>query len=385
MKTEMNVSSLLDMVKGLSKEEQSALAEHIMQMMSSSSVAKEAEQAHRDLCKDLGVTSAGEKPDCPHCAAKANLGHIVKKGRNKGAQRYYCKSCGRYFVPTTNTAFAFTRKDADTWRTFIQMTISGESLRSCEEACGISHLTAFNWRHKILNVFKVDQQNTKMTGMVEADEMLIPLSYKGNHVQGAFGERKKGPDVVNDMPREAYKRGTDNKSMSAKEKACVFCMVENGDKAFYAYAPGVGFMNETMLNATVAKHVDRSSALMLVDQYKITSNYLEKNHYEKLVLAANTSDNPHDHKPEIQGEKREKHMQHVNNMHHHLRDFLRSYCGVSSKYLSNYLALFVWLKNNGAMRQRKLVLQATERRAAQKDCYITGQQLHELPAVPMCA
>lgn len=382
MKTEMNVASLLEMVKSLSKTEQSDLAEQIMQMMAAPSAATEEQKPHRDLCKDLGVSSANEKPDCPHCAAKANLGYIVKRGMNKGAQRYYCKACGKYFVPTTNTAFAFTRKDADTWRTFIKMTISGESLRSCEEACNISHLTAFTWRHKILNAFSQNQESVQMTGTVEVDEMLVPVSYKGNHIQGTFGSRKMAPGVDNGLPRESYRRGSDNKSRSSKDKACVFCMVENGNKSFYAAVPGVGFMSDAMLNATIAKHVDKEKAMILADGYKITKSYLEQNGYTHMILLSNTADNPKDHKPEIRDGL---HLQHVNAMHHHIRNFLKPYYGVSSKYLSNYISLFVWLKSVQQLRQKKTADKVSVVRAATPDCYITRRQLECRPAVPMCA
>ncbi|MBP3685049.1 MAG: IS1595 family transposase [Oscillospiraceae bacterium] len=382
MKKEMNVESLLEVVKGLSRAEQSTLAEQIMRMMAAPSVPAEEKKSRRNLCKDMGIPKSDERPDCPHCAAKASLGYIIKRGLNKGAQRYYCKSCGKYFVPTTNTAFAFTRKNADTWKKFIQMTISGESLKSCEEACRISHLTAFTWRHKILNVFAQDQEQLQMSGNVEVDEMLIPISYKGNHIQGAFGKREKRPGAVNNMPRKSYHRGTDNKYRSSKEKACVFCMVENGNKSFFATVPGVGFMNESMLNGTVAKHINKDKALLLADDYNATKAYFEKNGYRHIILLSNTSDNPRDHKPEVRDGL---HLQHVNAMHHHIRNFLKPYYGVSTKYLSNYIALFIWLKSVGQMKKRKKVEQISLTRAAAPDCYITGKKLLSRPAVPQCA
>lgn len=382
MEKEMSVGSLLEMVKGLSKTDQSILAEQIMKMMSAPSAAAKEKKVQRNLCKDMGVSDSNEKPDCPHCAAKANMGFIIKRGTNKGSQRYYCKSCGKYFVSTTNTAFAYTRKDAETWKKFIQMTISGESLKACEEACTISHLTAFTWRHKILNVFSVNQESTKMSGNIEVDEMQIPISYKGNHIQGGFGKRERKPGAINDMPRKSYRRGTDNKSRSSKEKACVFCMVENGNKNFFAAVPGVGFMNGAMLDATLAKHINKEKSMMLADDYNVTKAYLEKNGYQHMILLSNTSDNPRDHKPEVRDGF---HLQHVNAMHRHIRNFLKPYYGVSSKYLSNYIALFIWLKSIRQMKNRKKADQISMARASAPDCYISGKDLHSRPAVPQCA
>ena len=383
MKQGMNAESVFNMFKELSVSERAALAEQILKMMAEPQPDhREKRVAAKDLCKELGARGGDGKPDCPHCGAKANLGYIIKRGMNKGAQRYYCKACGKYFVPTTNTAFAFTRKDAETWKKFICMTVSGKSLQECEDACQIAHLTAFTWRHKILNVFLVAQESTRMAGNVEVDEMLIPISYKGNHVKGKFGRRTRAHGEDNGLPRNSYHRGTDNISRSAKDKACVFCMVENGNKAFYAGVPGVGFMSETMLNATVAKHVNKGSAMMIADNYKITRKYFEDNGYNHTILTSNTSDNPKEHKPEIRDGL---HLQHVNSMHHHIRNFLKPYYGVSSKYLSNYISLFVWLKSVQQMRQRNAADKVSVVRAATPDCYVSRKQLESRPAVPMCA
>lgn len=375
MKNEVSLDTLLEMVKNLTEKEQSSLAEQIMNMLTESGSKKMR-------CQDIIAESVPEKPDCPYCAAKSAMGQIVKRGFNKGAQRYYCKSCGRYFVATTNTAFARTRKDAETWKNFIKMTITGRSLPECASECNIAYQTAFTWRHKILNVFAVNQEEMKMTGNIEIDEMFVPLSYKGNHIKGSFGKRSLGTDVINDMPRRGYRRGTDNKPMSPKERACIFCMVQDGNKGYYAAVPGVGYMNDIMLEATVKKHVDKENCRILSDNAQLTRIYLEKNNYTHMILVSNTSDNSHEHKPEVRDGL---HIQHVNAMHKHIRAFLGSYLGVSSKYLSNYISLYVWLKTVKNTKMRKSLEQISTNRAAMPDCYITGKALLNRSAVPMSA
>ena len=376
MKAEKNLDSLLEMVKGLSVKDQAALADRIMNMLS------EPATSEKGKCHDLISETNPERPNCPHCAAEASLGYIVKRGFKKGTQRYYCKSCGKFFVPTTNTAFSGSRKDADTWRKFIQLTIAGKSLAVCAEECHIAYQTAFNWRHKILNAFAINQEKTQMNGNIEVDEMLIPVSYKGNHVPGAFGKRNRKPGEDNGLPRKSYHRGTDNKSRSSKDKVCVFCMVEDKNKSFFAAVPGVGFMTDSMLDATVAKHVNKKTSTVIADNYKVTKKYLEDNGYAYTTLLSNISADRNGHKPEV---KDGLHMQHVNAMHHHIRNFLRPYCGVSSKYLSNYISLFIWLKAIALTKQRKTADKVSVARAAAPDCYITSKQLHSRPAVPQCA
>lgn len=372
-KSELN--QLMAMLKNLPKAEQKKLVRQIMGMMQA------ADSSERDDCGRLVREHCfGDgKPDCPHCKAKASQGQISKNGFKRGSQRYICKVCGRRFMATTNTVFEGSRKGSAVWEKFIELTISGASIKKCAEECDICVQTAFTWRHKILHTFRLHQDSASMSGKIELDEMMIPISYKGNHVQGKslFGRRLNEDRSNNDMPRESYKRGTDNKSTSSKNKACVFCMVKNGNEGFFATVPGVGFMSNDMLEATVGKHVNRNGSFILADQYKVTANYLASNRYDHMLLASNVSDNYKDHKPEIHDDK---HLQHVNSMHMHIRRFLRPYCGVSTKYLDNYVSLFVWLKNvaTGVKQAHKASLS----RLASSDCYISRKRLEAFPAVP---
>lgn len=370
-------NELLSMIQKLSAKEQEKLVGQIMNMMSANS-----KTTHSYDCNSLVMDNVGSRPDCPHCRASAEEGFIMKKGFKRGVQRFYCKKCSSFFVPTTNTAFAYTHKDAVVWKKFIQLTISGASLKKCSKECNIAYQTAFTWRHKILSVFAADVDKTSVNGIIEMDEMLIPISYKGNHVQGHLGEeRTLASGKANDMPRNSFKRGSDNKSTSSKDKMCVFCMVENGNRNFYVKTPGVGFMQNNMLDATVGAHVNKYSSVIIVDEYKVTKNYLENNGYSYKSLLSNTSDNYHDHKPEIVGAY---HLQHVNAMHHHIRNFLRPYCGVSSKYLNNYLAMYVWIRQLKVDKKDDFQKEAIARFSL-SDCFVTRNYLEQFPAIPMCA
>lgn len=372
MKSKIN--KIANLAEKLTLSQQKALIDQIMQMMRT---------PVNDGCENIVNEFLNGLPDCPHCRSKSSLGFIVKKGRNRnGSQRYYCKNCSKLFVNTTKTAYERSRKDGDTWRKFIELTIKGASLKTCSEECEIAYQTAFTWRHKVLNAFQVEQNNVMMDGRIEIDEMLIPLSYKGNHISGGFGSRTRVFGTDNGLPRKAFKRGTDNRSTSSRDKACIFCMVSNGNKGFYAGVPGVGFMNEAMLNATVAAHVNKDQSMIIADKYKATKKYLEENGYNHAILASNASGRANDHKPEIRDGI---HMQHVNAMHHHIRDFLRPYCGVSTKYLENYLAMFIWLKGIDAKKKRKTMKKITVARTSSPDCYLSRKAIESRPAVPKCA
>lgn len=371
-------NELLKTVRGLSIEEQEKLVQSVMSMMKENGRGSSCGRMVKEHSFRDGV------PNCPNCRAQANLGLIVKCGMHRnGSQRYVCKVCRKRFVPTTGTVFEGTHKSSDTWEKYIQMTLTGSSIKSCAEECDITVQTAFTWRHKILNAFRAHQESAMLSGQIEIDEMLIPISYKGNHIKGSFaGERKRGHGIDNNLPRKSFQRGSDNKSMSSKDKACVFCMIKNGNEGFYATVPGTGFMKPQMLDATVAKHVDKERAHLLADNYRITANYLKDNGYSYETLLSNITGNERDHKPEVRDGK---HLQHINAFHHHLRQFLRPYCGVSTKYLDNYVSLYIWLKNVAANKQKKQTKKISVCRASTPDCYITRKALEMRPAVPCCA
>ena len=381
MKKILKVNDLVALVENLSEKDKKIFTSKIMNMMHNTPTESESKSfSCNEMVRDC---LEKEKLDCPHCKAKANLGYVVKHGKKNGTQRFFCKACGRHFFATTNTVFEGTRKKSETWTKFIELTISGASLKKCAEECEIAYQTAFNWRHKILNAFRVHQESASLSGKIELDEMLIPISYKGNHVKGGFTGRTVEPDGNNNgLPRPSYERGSDNKSASSKDKACVFCMIKDGNKGFYATVPGVGFMSPSMLDKTVGKHVKKENTLVLADQYKVTANYLNNNNYEHMLLASNTSDNYKEHKAEIRGDN---HLQHVNAMHMHIRKFLSKYCGVSTKYLENYISLYVWLKNVAAHKQKKHTQKVSVSRMATSDCYISRRELEAFPAVPSCA
>ena len=372
-----DVSKVLNFVREMSSDAQAELVEQILAMMGGSAIVAS------ESCGDMVLGDMNKRPDCPHCRAKASDGKITKRGTEKGVQRFRCKSCGKTFVATTKTTFERTRKNADVWRKFIELTLSCRSLAYCSERCEIAYQTAFTWRHKILDALRNNVQKIQMYGRIEIDETHLPLSYKGNHIKGRPGTpRVRLPGADNGLPRRSFKRGSDNRPRSSKQRACVFCMVGNNGQAFYGAVPGVGFMQPNMLDATLAKVVDKESSVVLADKYNVTNAYLEKNKYLHIILAGNTSDNANDHKPEIQGEN---HLQHVNAMHRLIKRFLATYCGVSSKYLENYISLYVWIRSLRAKQEEWDIHNKTIALASASNCYISRAELEARPAIPCCA
>ena len=125
-------------------------------------------------------TSLGERR-CPHCGHDKSVG----RGKANGLRRFRCKECGKSFNALTGTPLARLRKK-DRWLDFGQSLSEGDTVVSSAERCGVAVSTAFRWRHRFLTA---NHPSPTLTGIVEADEAFVLLSYKGSRV----GARGKGP------------------------------------------------------------------------------------------------------------------------------------------------------------------------------------------------
>jgi transposase-like protein len=86
---------------------------------------------------------------CPHCGSR----HFVGVGKQKGVQRFKCKSCSTYFSETTGR-FTYCLKKRERLKHYLDCFLSGLSIRESAKICGISIQTSFTWRHKLLVAFQ---------------------------------------------------------------------------------------------------------------------------------------------------------------------------------------------------------------------------------------
>ena len=112
---------------------------------------------------------------CPLCGGI----HVQRNGHRKsGAQKSICRDCGKTFSITKDTVFSGTRKGLSVWRAYMGCMAEGLSIDKSAERCDLSHRTAFTWRHKILDAIGRGVGKDSLSGIVEADETFLPISYK---------------------------------------------------------------------------------------------------------------------------------------------------------------------------------------------------------------
>lgn len=303
---------------------------------------------------------------CPKCGSEL----MSKHGKDdKGRQRYKCKSCAATFTNTSFSVISNSIYDNATWLKYIELLIKRTSLRKSSKECGISLQTAFFWRHKILRAIQNDQDNRVLAGIVEMDELYMPISYKGNH--------SKSTHFV--MPRESYKRGSDNKAQTGS-KACVMCAVERNGQT-YGEVLGKGQPTIAMLTHAFGNRI-LTDSIVLSDKSISIRNYF--NNYttiELIQLESHMTVKGKSGPPEICGAM---HIQTVNNLHSRFRAFLRVYNGVATKYLNHYLSLFIWLENHKCFEHNTFVNDVFEQIVQPNTC-ISGYRFSLMSPIPQVA
>ena len=293
---------------------------------------------------------------CPYC----NGLHIVKNGKNKGKQRFFCKDCNRNFVSTTNSIAANSRFSNETWINYVDCMLSGLSVRHTAYICGIDYKTAFYWRHKIIGSLKeVLDDKLSLQGIIEADETFFPISYKGNHSKDGFI-----------MPRKPHKRGEKAKKRGiSREKVCVSCMIDQ-NKNIQSEIAGLGRITTEQLEKL---NKIEPNSILVTDKALAYIKFANNNGFELIRLKAGK-----EYKRGIY------HLGHINSFHSTLKRFMRGFNGVSTKHLPNYLNWHIWLVKTAEMIRNTRVDDMLEQ-AIQHPFVITDKQIHQKVALPIAA
>lgn len=173
----MRQGELVALMKGLGK-----LTRTQRQMVVAELTAGERKAASVEVIEGC----VADTPVCPHCSAE----RIVKNGSADGLQRYKCRSCRKTFNALTGTPLARLRMKGK-WLEQAAALRDGLSLTQVTERMGISRHTAFRWRHRFLALPKTVKAQV-LVGITEADETFFLRSNKGQRQGLGRTPRKRG-------------------------------------------------------------------------------------------------------------------------------------------------------------------------------------------------
>lgn len=264
-----------------------------------------------DLAYQEIASERSHKP-CPYCKS----GKVLKRGKQKGVQMYQCKSCVKWYSETTGTVL-WDIKLKSKWQGYLRCMEQGMSLKAIAEELEICVQTSFNWRHKILSSLGIFAPET-LSGVVESDEFEISISKKG----------------IKNLDRKPRKRGTDFKRNS-EEKVTVIQVVTAVERAGETFLKAVE--TKRLTTEEITKALDgriTDGTTLITDGHPSYKSFAKENPSvsHKTFIA----------KDHVNKVDKKIYVQTVHHTHRELKDFLRQYNGVSSKYLQNYLNLFAY-------------------------------------------
>ena len=245
-----------------------------------------------------------EDRQCPHCGTKG----AVSRGKARGLRRYQCKACNKTFNAATGTPFQGVHKK-DRLLTFGRCMAEGLTVRAAAKRCGLSVPTAFNWRPRFLGT--KDKTPVKLKGIVEADETYVLESRKGDRKLGRKARRRGG---------KASKRGLSD------EQVPILVAVDRSGTTACSVLPSVTAESvQTVLEPRIEDH-----SILVTDGNNVYPPCAKSLGVKHEALNLSVGERVRD----------AFHIQTVNSRHSALKDFLRRYRGVSSKYPGNYLRWF---------------------------------------------
>jgi transposase-like protein len=265
-----------------------------------------AESGNSPLPASLSVAAQSrvESVGCPHCASQ----RLHRWGRVSDLPRYRCCACRRTFNGLTGTPLAHLRKK-DRWEAQAEALITGESVTKAAKRCGVAGSTAFRWRHRFLAAAAFDKP-ARLSGIVEADETFILESFKGKRSALPRAARKRGG--------KAAKRG-----LSA-EQIPVLVARDRSGATTDAVLPG---LNRASVTAALGGVVTSDNQLCC-DGGKASVGFARKREIPCQILSS--PGGPRPDAPNL-------HINNVNGYHSRLKEWLRPFHGVATKYLDHYL------------------------------------------------
>ena len=262
-----------------------------------------------------------EKPDCPHCHSQ----HIIRHGKENQMQRYRCKSCKKTFVATTGTPLARLRYKAR-WFDYFGCMLDSKVLRKSAKKCNINLKTAFRWRHRFLLLPSMLKAK-KLEGIIEADETFFRYSQKGQR----------------NLARKPRKRGTKapNRGLSTKDWVPVLTARDRAKNTFEAILPKVASVEiEKQLADKIVK-----DCVFCSDGHKAYIQFTNENNliHRRLNLAK-----------KIRVIDKVFHIQNVNAYHSRLKQWIRRFHGVATKYLDHYLGWHRFMETSENLNKNRL-------------------------------
>lgn len=322
------MAKILGLIASFSDEEKAAFEKGLDELKSPAAQPSAS-------AREPAPPSCARTTRCFDCGSSA----LQRHGRYRGRYRYKCLSCFKTFNELTDTPLAGVR-NADKMRLFAaQMAEGGVSLRKSAADLDISLTTAFNWRHRVIQGYAV-AQSRKLVGIAEADETFFRYSEKGDKT---VCERRK-PRSRGD---KALKAG-----ISDEQVPVIVGCDRQGEMILGA--AGRGRISLKDVELVLGNRID-ADATLCTDSHSSFRAFARTNHIKYQPVNASKGERV---------VKKIYHIQHANNAHARLKNWMTRFRGVSTKRLNNYAQWFGLMEETKPLDNR--AEKFTERSVAQQ-------------------
>lgn len=257
-----------------------------------------------------------ETVPCPRCKST----NIVKNGKNRTRKQCYrCNDCRKNFCDSTDTLLSYSKKTEEEWLQYVECMFHNMTIRESAKKVGITTSTAFQWRHKILNILKNSLSNN-INGIIEMAEIKITENFKGNHSQ----------DNSFYMNRQPRKRGLRPDEELVEDKINVLCCKDRLG-GILTEIIGKTRLTTTSLYNLLCDKISEGSIICTNNNAAFSglAHKLKLIHYKGFRENAATKEifNTLD----------------IRTFKRNLLIFMRRFNGVATKYFNSYIAWFHWL------------------------------------------
>ena len=253
---------------------------------------------------------------CPFCESI----NIIKNGHSKkGVQRYKCKKCLHRFCDTTNTLSNNSKLTYKIWLEFFKCMNDKLSIRKTAAKLQLNKNTVFGMRHKVLNALATFRENKKLSGEIQCDEKYESINLKGIKPQQMprFSKPRKS--------QGGSKRGISN------HQICIASAIDENDNIYFKIV-GNGAITTKMVEKAFYNHLEKN-CIMITDCKSSYEKFCTDNKIKLEQVKSGTYKNLNGYN-----------LSEINALHSNLDLFLKSFAGVSTKHLQQYLDWFVYQK-----------------------------------------
>jgi len=243
---------------------------------------------------------------------------IVKHGPYKEGNRYKCKITGKTFNDLTGTVFHYLH-DHEAIKQYIKEFLNKLTLREICKRVQIYLPKAFYWRHKITYALQAGNI-APLKGVIQVDATYFQKSFKGI------------PQLQITLNRLPRKRGTDSGVRGiSHEKIPVLTAIDSSNSIVTTIA-GIGKLTQDMVAPILNERIPCSNpdnqSVFVSDGDKAFLPFVkEKNLIHKIIPSTSLK------KATTDGYN----LQTINQIHSDIKGWMRSFKGVATKYLQNYL------------------------------------------------